>query len=92
MQSTSKPEPKTAAQRQADYRKRRAYAGPSGDGEKRLGVWVSMAASQALTRLAKRDGLTQRQWLENAIVAADKQVTAGMSDSEFETYLASVTL
>ena len=92
MQSTSKPEPKTAAQRQADYRKRRAYAGPDGNGEKRLNTWLSTEASQALARLAKRDGLTQRQWLERAILSLNKQATAGMSDSEFEAYLASVTL
>ena len=43
---------KTAAERQAAYRKNRATAGDNG--ERRINVWVSTATALALQRLARR--------------------------------------
>lgn len=65
--------PKTAAQRQADYRKRRPFAGDNG--ERRLNLWVTTAAALALQRLAHRYGVTQRQFLEQILLAEDKRIT-----------------
>lgn len=66
----------TAAQRQAAYRARRAFAGPDGNGERRLNTWLSTGASLALGRLAKRYGVTQRELLERFITAEDDRILA----------------
>lgn len=71
-----KPPAKTPAQRQAEYRKARAFAGPDGNGERRLNTWVSTSASLALARLANRYGVTRREILERLISEADNQITA----------------
>jgi len=63
---------KTAAQRQADYRARRAMA-TEGSGERRLNTWVSMEAHVALARIAQRYGVTQREMLERFILADDER-------------------
>lgn len=55
---------KTAAERQAAYRARRAFVAPQGDGERRLSTRVSTAATFALARLAHHYGVTQRAMLE----------------------------
>lgn len=71
-----KPPAKTPAQRQAEYRKARAFAGPDGNGERRLNTWISTGASLALARLANRYGVTKREILERLISEADDQITA----------------
>lgn len=58
---------KTAAERQADYRARRATTA-DGSGDRRLNTWVSSAAHLALVRIANRDGVTQRETLERFIL------------------------
>ena len=60
---------KTAAQRQADYRGRRATAGDNG--ERRINTWVSTGAALALARLAQHHGLSRRELLERLVLAAD---------------------
>jgi hypothetical protein len=65
---------KTAAQRQAAYRARRAQAGSDGNGERRLSVWVSTEAALALGRLAGRYGITKREMLERLVLAEDKRI------------------
>ena len=68
---------KTAAQRQAEYRARRAMvAGESG--ERRLNTWVSTAAHVALARIAQRYGVTQRAILERFILAEDQKILASL--------------
>ena len=59
---------KTAAQRQQDYRNQRPFAGPEGDGERRLNTWLATSASLALRRLAGRYGVTKRQMLEQLLL------------------------
>lgn len=67
---------KTTAQRQKDYRSRRSFAGPDGNGERRLNTWLSTRASLALSRLAKRYGVTKRQMLEQLLKTADEEISA----------------
>jgi hypothetical protein len=75
---------KTAAQRQAEYRKRR----DDGDGEYRVNSWISSKAFFALSRLARRYGVTKREMLERLIIADDDRILAGMEwDSpEWDVY------
>jgi len=69
------PAAKTSAERQADYRARRATAGEDGNGDRRLDVWVSTGANLALERLACRHKLTKREMLERLITQADDAIT-----------------
>ncbi len=73
-----KPPAKTAAQRQAEYRKRRPFAGPEGNGERRLNTWVSTSAALALARLSNRYGVTNRAMLEKLILEADERISASL--------------
>ncbi len=68
---------KTAAERQADYRARRATAA-DGSGEHRLNTWVSTAAHLALARIAHRNQVTQRETLERLILAEDEKMLASL--------------
>lgn len=61
---------KTAAERQAAYRKGRAEAGENG--ERRLNTWVSTSSFLALDRLAKRYGVTKREMIERLVLEADQ--------------------
>lgn len=61
---------KTAAERQADYRARRATAGEHG--ESRITAWVSVKAAAALDRLAQHHGLSKRDMLERLLLEAEK--------------------
>jgi hypothetical protein len=67
---------KTVAERQADYRARRHFAGASGNGERRLNTWLTTEASLALARLARRYGVAQREILERFISAEDERILA----------------
>lgn len=77
---------RTAAERQAAYRNRRATAGENG--ERRINTWVSTGAALALARLAQHHGLTQRTMLERLIAVADEAVTAELDPMShaWETY------
>lgn len=80
---------KTAAQRQAESRRRRPFAGPDGNGERRLNTFISTKASLALERLAARYSVTKREMVERLICAADDEVLASLDlDSpEWNQYL-----
>lgn len=69
---------KTSAQRQQDYRRQRPFAGPEGNGERRLNTWLSTSASLALNRLAKRYGVTKRQMLEQLLKSADEDISTNL--------------
>jgi len=71
---------KTVAERQAAYRARRQ----DGDGERRL----TTQADCALTRLARRDGVTQRALIERWVITADPQVleTLELDTPEWDCY------
>ena len=83
-----KPTAKTAAQRQAEYRKKRPFAGPDGNGERRLNTWVSTSAALALERLANRYSVTNRAMLEKLIAEADEKISASLEldSSEWNKY------
>ena len=76
----------TSAERQQAYRAKRPFA--SENGERHLQSWVTTATALALGRLARRAGTTQRTVLEQLIQDADRAVTQGMSDDEFDHYFA----
>ena len=76
----------TSAERQQAYRAKRPFAGENG--ERRLQSWVTTATALALGRLARRAGTTQRAVLEQLIQDADRAVTQGMNDDEFNHYFA----
>jgi hypothetical protein len=80
---------KTAAERQAAYRKKRPFAGAAGDGERNLNTWVSTAAALALARLARHHAVSQREVLERLILAADEAILATLNVDEpaFAAYL-----
>lgn len=84
---------KTAAERQADYRARRATAA-NGSGERRLNTWVSTPAHLALTRIAHRYGVTQREMLERFILAEDERILANieMDTPEWDAYFGVTTV
>jgi len=72
---------KSVAERQAEYRKRRSNAGDNG--ERRINTWVNTSTSLALSRLANRYAVTQRQILEKLIMEADKKILDSLDiDSE----------
>jgi Replication regulatory protein RepB. len=83
--------PKTAAERQADYRARRSSEGVDNNGERRINTWVSTEASLALARLASHYGMTKREMLEQVLMAEDARVTATMDEEALEAYLCKVT-
>ena len=67
---------KTTAQRQAQYRARRQTAGPDGNGERQLSMWISTGAFLGLARLARRYGVTKRELIEGLIKIEDDRVVA----------------
>jgi hypothetical protein len=79
---------RTAAERQAAYRKARPTAGENG--ERRISTWVSTSAALALNRLARRYGVTQRDMLERLIKAADGEIVATLDPTspEWTAYFA----
>lgn len=81
---------KTNAQRQANYRARRQMAGPDGNGERQLNTWISTGAFLGLTRLARRDGVTKREWIERLIKIEDDRViaTLELDTPEWNAYFA----
>lgn len=77
---------KTAAERQAEYRKKRPLAGDNG--ERRINTWVTTRAALALARLSARYGVTQRAMIEQLILSADQQITESLDldSEEWEKY------
>jgi hypothetical protein len=64
---------KTAAQRQAEYRKRQ----DRGDGH-RLNCWIDSDRHFALKRLARRYGVTKLEIIERLAVAEENRILAGI--------------
>jgi hypothetical protein len=69
---------KTAAQRQAAYRARRAHAGPDGNGERHLSVWIDTSTWLALARLARRYAVTKRSMIERLVLAQEERILAAI--------------
>lgn len=79
---------KTAAERQAEYRARRDFAGEDKNGDKRINTWVSTRTALGLRRLANRYGVTQREMLERLIKAEEDAIlkTMELDSQEWEAY------
>ena len=79
---------KTAAERQATYRKKRNSAGKDGNGKCRINTWVSTSDSLGLDRLARRYGVTNKGMLENLIEIADNNLlsTLDINTPEWDTH------
>jgi hypothetical protein len=73
---------RSAAERQAAYRKARPTAGENG--ERRISAWVSTGAVLALNRLAWRYDVTKREMLEQLIKAADDEIVATLDPTSPE--------
>lgn len=70
---------KSTAERQAAYRARQDSEGADGNGQRRVSMWLSTGAALALARLARRYGVTQREFVENILIAEDERVLAAMA-------------
>jgi len=79
---------KTAAQRQAQYRARRPFAGSDGNGERRLNLWIATHTDIALARLAQRYCVTRREMIERLVAAEDERIVSGIAleSPEWEQY------
>jgi len=77
---------KTAAERQAAFRKKRPHAGENG--ERRINAWVSTGTYFALARLARRYGVTNREILEKLVGEADQNIssTLDIDSPEWSVY------
>ena len=73
---------KTNAERQSSYRKRRGEAGDNG--ERRINTWVPTGAALALKRLARRNGIPQREMLARLVYAADDAVLKSLEPDSKE--------
>lgn len=69
---------KTAAQRQSAYRARRAHAGPDGNGERHLSVWIDTSTWLALARLVRRYAVTKRSMIERLVRAEEERILAAI--------------
>lgn len=76
----------TAAERQRAYRQRVR----DGQGE-RINLTVSVSAKRQLERLARHQGLTQRQVLERLLADAEGAVVDGLSAKAAREYFDGVT-
>ena len=65
---------KTSAERQAAFRQKRPFAGENG--ERRINTWVSTGTALALSRLAHRYGVTNREMLEKLVGEADQEISS----------------
>ena len=73
---------KTNAERQSSYRKRRGEAGDNG--ERRINMWVPTGTALALKRLARRNGIPQREMLARLVYAADDAVLKSLEPDSKE--------
>lgn len=81
---------KTTAERQAAYRERQDSGGVDGNGQRRVSMWLSTEAALALGRLSSRYGVTQRELVENMLLAEDERILATMKidTTEWDSYFA----
>lgn len=73
----------TAAERQRAYRQRAQVE----TNQRRLNTWISAEAAIALGRLARREGVTQREVIERLVNAAQDAVMRGLDDAELDRFL-----
>jgi hypothetical protein len=74
----------TAAERQKRYRENRKMAD---NGYRQINTWISTEAYEALRRMARRDGVTQRELIERLLIDEQDTVIRGLSDAQLDEYL-----
>ncbi|OUL74756.1 hypothetical protein [Paraburkholderia hospita] len=69
-------------------------AGPDGNGERQLSMWIGTIAFLGLARLACRYGVTKRELIEGLIKIEDDRViaTLELDTPEWAEYFASSTV
>jgi hypothetical protein len=74
----------TGAERQKRYRDSKKLAD---NGYRQINSWISTEAYEALRRMARRDGVTQRELIERLLIDAQERIMREMSDTELNEYL-----
>jgi hypothetical protein len=74
----------TGAERQRKYRENRKLAD---NGYRQINTWISTEAYEALRRMARRDGVTQREMLERLLIKEQNRIMREMSDTALDEYL-----
>lgn len=69
---------KTTAERQAACWERQDSRGVDGNAQRRVSMWLSTEAALALRRLSSGYGVTQRELVENMLLAEDERILATM--------------
>jgi hypothetical protein len=75
----------TGAERQRKYRENRKQAGENG--YRQINTWISTEAYEALRRMARRDGVTQRELIERLLIKEQNRIMRRLSDTELNEYL-----
>jgi hypothetical protein len=74
----------TGAERQKRYRENRKLAD---NGYRQINTWISTEAYEALRRMARRNGVTQREMLERLLIAEQDKLMRRLSDAQLDEYL-----
>jgi hypothetical protein len=81
----------TGAERQAAMRARRRYqavGAEAGEAAHQLNIFIRASAANALRRMARARGLSQRALLEGLLIEAEGKAVEGLTDAEIEGYYA----
>jgi len=70
---------KTVAERQARYRKSRAFSGKNVERQLRANVWLGIASVLALKQFARRYGVTTQKLIEKLLLAENVRILVGIS-------------
>jgi hypothetical protein len=74
----------TGAERQKRYRENRKL---TDNGYRQINTWISTEAYEALRRISKRYGVTQRELIERLLLKEQDRILRGLSDTELDEYL-----
>jgi hypothetical protein len=74
----------TGAERQKRYRENRKLAD---NGYRQINTWISTEAYEALRRMARRNGVTQREMLERLLIAEQDKLMRRLADAQLDEYL-----
>jgi LAS superfamily LD-carboxypeptidase LdcB len=79
----------TAAQRQAAARARRrnqAVGAEKGEHAHQINTFIKASAANALRRMARHHGVSQRELLERMLTEAEELLTHGWSEHQIDQY------
>jgi hypothetical protein len=72
----------TAAQRSSNYRDRKRSSGD----QVSITRWISLEALCRLERIARYQGITESQLIEQLLAAEQERITDSLNDEEFDAY------